>query len=179
MEITTLILLLLVPLLVWRIYSRLKALMGRTPSQLWRHYAYGLLPLLLIGLLAARLADTPIALLALVAGGAAGAALAFRGFKRSRLENTPQGFFYTQDLRTGVLVSMLFIGRLMYRAFELYLQMHDHIPLPPEMFHQMPLTTGLFGLLAAYYGAYHLLLARWRRTQKPVAALKQFDLPPL
>jgi hypothetical protein len=179
MEITTLILLLLVPLLVWRIYSRLKTLMGRNPSQLWRHYAYGLLPLLLVGLLAARLVDTPIALLALVAGAAAGAALAFRGFKRSRLENTLQGFFYTQDLRTGVVISMLFIGRLMHRAFELYLQMHDHIPLPPEMFHQMPLTTGLFGLLAAYYGAYHLLLARWRRTQKPVAALKQFDLPPL
>jgi len=39
MEMTTIVLLLLVPLAVWRIYSRLKIVLGRTKSELWRHYA--------------------------------------------------------------------------------------------------------------------------------------------
>ena len=39
MEMTTITLLLLVPLAVWRIYSRLKIMLGRTRSELWRHYS--------------------------------------------------------------------------------------------------------------------------------------------
>lgn len=167
MEITTIILLLLVPLLVWRIYSRLKAAMVRSPSQLWRHYATVALLAALLGGLAAQVLDSPLALAALALGTVAGAGLGYRNMQLSVLENTPQGFFYTPNLRLGVLIAMLFIGRLLYRGFELYLQMHNGTPLAPEPFAHQPLTVLLFCLLAGHFGAYHLLLARWQRGQRP------------
>jgi hypothetical protein len=168
MEITTIILLLLVPLLVWRIYCRLKAAMGRSQSILWRHYAVVLLLAALVGGLAAKVLDSPLALGALVLGLAGGIALGYRNMRLSRLENTPEGYFYTPNLRLGVLVSMLFIARLLYRGFELYLQMHNGTPLAPEEFHRNPLTVLPFCLLAGFFGSYHLLLARWQRGQQPV-----------
>lgn len=168
MEITTLILLLLVPLLVWRIYSRLKKLMGRNPSQLYRHYAAAVLLPAMLGLLAASVLDNLLALAALVLGSAAGAALGYRNMQLSRLENTREGFFYTPNLQLGMLVSLLFVGRLLYRGFELYLHMHNGTPLAPEEFHRNPLTALLFGLIAGFYACYNLLLLRWRRRQKPL-----------
>ena len=179
MEMTTIVLLLLVPLLVWRIYSRLKALMGRNRSQLWRHYALAVLLPLMVGILAANLIGHPLALGVLVIGCAAGAGLGYWNMKLTRLENTPEGFFYTPNLHLGLLVSLLFIGRLLYRGFELYLQMHNGTQLPPDQFHQSPLTVLTFGLLAGFYGVYNYLLARWRRGQKPVPTLPGIDLPPL
>lgn len=171
MEITTITLLLLVPLAVWRIYSRLKALMGRSPSQLWRHYAAAVVLPLLAGVLAASLLGYWLALGALVLGAAAGAALGGWNMRLSRLENTQEGFFYTPNLRLGMVISMLVVGRLIYRLFELYLRMHEGTPLPPEDFHQNPLTTLLFGLIAGFYASYHLLLVRWRRGQTPVKTI--------
>lgn len=166
METTTLVLLLLVPLLVWRIYSRLKLLMGRQLSQAWRHGAVATVLSAMLGLLAAAVLDQPLALGALALGGAGGAALGAWNMRLSRLENTPQGCYYTPNLHLGMLVSMLFISRLLYRGFELYLRMHDGTPLPPESFHRSPLTVLLFSLISGYYGCYHLLLLRWRRVQQ-------------
>ncbi|NRR33483.1 hypothetical protein HSX11_25235 [Oxalobacteraceae bacterium] len=173
MEITTLVLLLMLPLLVWRIYSRLKKLMGRNPSTLWHHYAAAVLLPLALGVLAAQLLGSPLGLLALLLGAGAGAGLGWWNMKLSRLENTREGFFYTPNLQLGMLVSLLFIGRLLYRGFELYLQMHEGTPLPPGEFHQSPLTVLPFAALAAFYACYHLLLLRWRRGQKPLAPLPQ------
>ena len=169
MEITTLALLVLIPLLVWRIYSRLKRMMGRQRSQLWRHWAAAiLLPLLIAGLAIGARSDL-LALSCLGAGAIAGAWLGILGIKLTRFENTDQGFFYTPNLHLGITVSMLFIARLLYRGLELYLISRAAIPVPAHDFTKSPLTLLLFGLLAAYYAAYGWGLVRWRR--KPRAAL--------
>lgn len=169
MEMTTLTLLLLVPLAVWRIYSRLKRMMTRTKSELWRHYATAAVTVGVLLLLAIRLpvqGNWP-AFGALLAGAAAGAVLGHRNMKLTRLENRPDGFFYTPNRNLGLLVIMLFISRLIYRLFEAYLHMHNQIPLDPD-FLGNPVTSVLFGLLGAFYAVYAGLLIQWRRTQKPV-----------
>jgi hypothetical protein len=116
MEMTTLVLLLLVPLAVWRIYSRLKVVLGRTKSELWRHYAT------LAVMVAAGGGGAGVRQL-----GGAGRAGRRRGGGRTARPaeheaqppgNRPEGFFYTQDRKLGLLVVMLFISRLIYRLFE-------------------------------------------------------------
>jgi hypothetical protein len=167
MEMTTLVLLLLVPLAVWRIYSRLKRMLGRTQSELWRHYAT--LAVMVIALVAVtvQVFGNWLGLAALLAGVLIGAMLGQRSFKLSRLENRPEGFFYTQNRKLGLLVIMLFVSRLIYRLFEAYLHMHNGLPLDPD-FVGNPISAWLFGLLGGFYGVYAWLLIQWRRTQKPV-----------
>lgn len=167
MDMPTIVLLLLVPLAIWRIYSRLKRLMGRNQSELWRHAAYATLAGVTLAVLAVLLVGKWQALAALLVGAAVGAALGHRNFKLTRLQNTAEGFFYTQNRRFGLLVTMLFFSRLIYRLFEAYLHMHDRLPLDPDFIGQ-PLTAVVFGLTAGFWGGYHLLLLRWRRSAKPV-----------
>ncbi|WP_432381296.1 hypothetical protein [Duganella sp. P38] len=164
---TTLVLLLLVPLAVWRIYSRLKVVLGRTRSELWRHYAT--LAVMVVMLLAVAIQNLGnwVALAALLAGAVVGGLLGRLSMKKSRLENRADGFFYTQDRKLGLLVIMLFISRLIYRLFEAYLHMHNGLALDPDFLGQ-PITAWLFGLLGGFYGVYATLLVKWRKTQKPV-----------
>lgn len=166
MEMTTLVLLLLVPLAVWRIYSRLKVVLGRSKSELWRHYATLAVAVVMVLAVAVQVFGNWVGLAALAAGVVVGAPLGQLSMKRSRLENRPDGFFYTQDRRLGLLVVMLFISRLIHRLFEAYLHMHNGVPL--EEFFDNPVSPWLFGLLAGFYGHYAWLLIQWRRSQKPV-----------
>ncbi|MYN29390.1 hypothetical protein GTP69_23600 [Duganella sp. CY42W] len=167
MEMTTIVLLLLVPLAVWRIYSRLKIVLGRTKSELWRHYTTLAVMIVMLLAVAVQIFGNWIAMAALLAGALVGAFLGQRNFKMSRLENRPEGFFYTQNRKLALLVIMLFISRLIYRLFEAYLHMHNGLPLDPD-FLGNPLTAWLFGLLGGFYGLYAWRLVEWRRAQKPV-----------
>lgn len=167
MEMTTLVLLLLVPLAVWRIYSRLKRLLGRTKSELWRHYLMlGVMVVMLLSVLV-QVFGNWVAMAALLAGAVVGGLLGQRSMKLSRLENRPDGFFYTQHRTLALVVAMLFVSRLIYRLFEAYLHMHNGVPLDPD-FLGNPVSSWVFGLLGGYYGVYAALLVQWRRTQKPV-----------
>jgi ABC-type amino acid transport system permease subunit len=167
MEMTTLTLLLLVPLAVWRIYSRLKKMMVRTKSELWRHHAMASVMSVVLLVMLGLLIGKWIALGALVAGAVVGVLLGYRNLRLTRLENKPDGFFYTPDRRIPLLVTMLFVSRLIYRLFEAYLHMHDGLPLDPD-FLGNPVTAVLVGLLAGYYATYSLLLVRWHKSQKPL-----------
>jgi hypothetical protein len=91
MSLTTLALLLLVPVLVWRVYKRLSAQMVRQRSILSRHYT-GLLvfgAMLLVP--AAGMGERPLSLAALALGAVAGIALGIYGLRRTRFEDTDQG----------------------------------------------------------------------------------------
>ncbi|HEV7816715.1 MAG TPA: hypothetical protein VGP06_16645 [Janthinobacterium sp.] len=173
MEKTTLALLVLVPLLVWRIYSRLKRLMQRQQSHLWRHRAAMLLFPLAILAAASGAIGNELALACLAAGVLAGAWAGIWGIKLTRFETTEKGFFYTPNLHMGIAVTMLFVARIIYRGLELYINSREALPVPKPThdFTQSPLTMLTFGLLAAYYASYAWGLLRWRRSQKPAAAL--------
>lgn len=167
MEMTTLVLLLLVPLAVWRIYSRLKIVVGRTKSEVWRHYAMLATMVLMLLVVLTQIFGNWIAMAALLAGGIVGAALGQRNMKLTRLENRPEGFFFTQNRTMSLVIYLLFISRLIYRLFEAYLHMHNGLPLDPD-FLGNPVSAWVFGLLGGYLGYYSWLLIQWRRNQKPV-----------
>lgn len=171
MEATTLALLVLIPLLVWRIYFRLKGVLGaRRRSQPWRHLAPALLWPLLIAAAALQVKSDLLALSCLGAGALAGVWTARWGVRLTRFGNTAQGWFYTPDLRHGMAVTMLFVARLLYRGLDLYIDSRAATPpAPGGDFSRAPLTLLAFGMLAAYYAAYGVGLLRWRRSQRTLA----------
>lgn len=167
MEMTTIVLLMLVPVAVWRIYSRVKAMLVRTQSELWKHYTVGGVMAAALVVLAVLSIGKWAALGTLVVGASLGAYLGRRQFSLTRLQNRPEGFFYTPDRRLPLLIIMLFVSRLIYRLFEAYLHMHDGIALDPD-FLGSPVTTAVFGLLAGFYLVYCVLLVRWHKSQTPL-----------
>lgn len=168
MEMTTLALLVLIPLLVWRIYSRLKRMMGRHESQMWRHWAAAVLLPVLLAALAVATGGEALTLSSLAAGALGGAWLGLWGIRLTRFENTGKGYFYTPNVRLGMTVALLFAARVLYRGMELYMNTRIAVPQPQADFTQSPLTLLTFGLLAGYYAAYAWGLLRWRRGQAPV-----------
>jgi hypothetical protein len=174
MEMTTIALLVLMPLLVWRIYSRLKRMMGRSRSQLWRHASMAIvLPLLLAALALALAQSAQLDLLALSCLGAAtlaGAWVGVWGIKLTHFEATDKGLFFTPNLLLGLAVTMLFIARLLYRAMELYVNSRALVPAPLQDFSENPLTLLALGLVAGYYAAYGAGMALWHRRQVSAGA---------
>ena len=158
MSITTLALILLIPVLVWRIYSRLKTQMTRQRSIMSRHYT----GLLLVP--AASVLDRPYALLALAGGTAMGLFLGIYGLRRTRFEDTDQGYYFTPSQRLGVLVGMVLVARVLYLGIEIYMNQGSNQPNP--RFTDSPLTMYCLGLTSAYFAIYSAGLVRWRRQKR-------------
>src|SRR5207237_5602761 len=108
-------------------------------------------------------------LLSWLAGGLTlGSFLAVYGLRQTRFEQTPQGLFYTPHAHLGIALSLLFLGRLLYRLVQLYALDASPSLSAPE-FARSSLTLGVFGLLAGYYVAYAVGLVRWRNSVVPAA----------
>jgi hypothetical protein len=170
MSITTLALLILVPVLVWRIYQRLKSQMTRQRSIMSRHYT-GLLVFSAMMLVpAAGLADRPFSLAALGAGAIAGIGLATHGLRRTRFEETPEGYFFTPPMRMGILVAMLLVARVIYLGIEIYMNQGTGLPIP--RFTDSLSTMLSLGITGAYFATFSASLMRWRlRLRKEVGTL--------
>ncbi len=167
MSLTTAALILLVPVLVWRIYQRLKSQMTRQRSILSRHYT-GLLVfagMVLVPL--TELLDRPLSLAALAAGAIAGIALGTYGLRKTRFEDTPEGYFFTPPMRMGILVAMLLVARVIYLGIEIYMNQGSARPNP--RFSDSEATMFCVGLAGAYFATFSLSLMRWRlRLRKAV-----------
>ena len=164
MSLTTLALIALVPLLVWRIYSRIKNQMTRQRSILSRHYT-GLLvfgALLVVPL--TELFDRPFSLAALAAGAIAGIALGTYGLRRTRFEDTPEGYFFTPPARMGILIAMLLVARVIYLGIEIYMNQGSSRPNP--RFTDSPITLVCLGIAAAYFATFSASLMRWRQRKR-------------
>ncbi len=159
---STLALLLLVPLLAWRAYSRFRRMVGRQRLSRVRPWiTLALFPVLLLLLIYA--AQSHVERLGwLAAGLLLGACLAVYGLRLTRFEPTPQGLFYTPNAHLGIALSLLFVVRILYRLVEVYALKTVASPALSD-FVQSPLTLAAFGLLAGYYMAYAVGLVRWRQ----------------
>jgi hypothetical protein len=159
---TPLVAAVLIPFVMWRVYQRVKRLMVRQRSQAWRHWISAVLFPALLVLLGTLSLVHPQALAGMAAGVAAGAALGVLGLRKTRFERIGSGvsteFFYTPNAHIGVLVSLLFVGRLLYRGYEFYVLGTAQ----PQDFASSPLTLLVFGVLAGYYTTYAAGLLRWR-----------------
>jgi hypothetical protein len=148
-------------LVTWRLYARIKRLMTRQRSRLWRHWVAAIffpLVLLMLGLLAMR---SPVALASLAGGIAAGAGLAVWGIRLTRFESTESGYFFTPNARIGIALTALLVLRLGYRFATVGLSgMGDAAG--AQVFTRSPLTLAVVGLAMGYYASYAVGLLRWR-----------------
>lgn len=169
MELTTVALLLLIPLLIWRIYLRLKRMLARQESLMGKHWMSAVAFSVFLVWMAATMADNVLAVSCLGAGALAGAWLGFFGFKTTHFEVFGTRVYFTPNLRIGLAVFMLFAGRMLYRGVELYMSNHlqAHQLVSQKDFVQSPGTTIILGLLAGYCAAYSSLMIRWRQAHKP------------
>jgi hypothetical protein len=162
MSFTTLALIILAPVLVWRIYSRLKTQMARQRSILTRHYT-GLLVFgaMVVVPLSVVLPGEPLSLAALAGGTLIGIALGNFGLKKTRFEETEQGYYFTPNARLGIALAMVLVARVLYIGVDIYINQGTGMRAPG--FTDSPLSMLCVGLTAGYFGTYSAGLLRWRR----------------
>jgi ABC-type amino acid transport system permease subunit len=148
------------PFVLWRVYNRIKRLTSRQRSKTWRHRTtLVFFPLLLLALAAASLQTGPIALAGLAAGLPLGLVLGRIAIGKTRFEQVGAEFYFTPHAPIGMLIALLFMGRMGYRAYEYFaLGSFAH-----HEFVTSPLTLFIFGLLAGYYMSFAFGLLAWRR----------------
>lgn len=162
-------LLVVVPLLVWRMYSRVKRNIGRQKLGKYRPWVtLTLFPVILI-LISLGAFQHPVRLLGMAAGLAVGAVLGVFGTRHTKFENTPEGIFYTPNAHIGIALSVIFGARIVYRMFQLYSMDSFSQPNPAD-FASSPLTLAIFGLLAGYYMTYAVGLIRYKLDLERAAA---------
>jgi hypothetical protein len=153
----------------WRLYSRVRRMIGRQQLKRWRpRVTVTFFPLVLLLLAVLSLAH-PVNLAALAGGAASGYGLGRYGLGLTRFEQTPRGRFYTPSAHLGIALSLLFASRVIYRLLQTY-GVLDGGPSSSADFFRSPLTLAIFGLLAGYYVTYAIGLLRWARLADQPAA---------
>jgi uncharacterized membrane protein len=151
----------LAPLLLWRVYSRIKRLTTRQRSKVWRHRTtLVFFPLLVLILAALGLQSAPIALAGLGAGLPLGLVLGRFATSRTKFEQAGDEYYFTPHAPVGMLVALLFLGRMGYRAYQLF---DAQGQIAHHEFVTSPLTLFIFGILAGYYMTFAAGLLAWRK----------------
>jgi len=153
--------LIFIPLVAWRMYSRVKRNIGRQHLSKWRPWVTMTLFPVIVILISLGAVSQPMRLLAMAGGIVAGAVLGVFGTKHTKFENTPEGIFYTPNAHIGIALSVIFLGRVVYRMFQLY-SLDPNAQPNPNDFASSPLTLSIFGLLAGYYVTYAIGLIRYK-----------------
>ena len=151
----------LVALVAWRVYSRIRRVIGRQRLSVIRPWiTVVVFPLLLALVLTGELLH-PMTGAAVTAGAALGIALGLLGTRLTKFEATPAGLFYTPNAHLGIALSLLFVVRLGYRVVTLAAMGQRFDPQSLQL-GTSPLTMAIFGTLAGYYVTYAIGLLRWR-----------------
>ncbi|WP_427912846.1 hypothetical protein ACPWT1_19810 [Ramlibacter sp. MMS24-I3-19] len=160
----------LVAFIGWRIVVRVRRLLTRQRLRPWRA-RLSLVLFLWTGLgLIPRLWGDAVGLASEALGLAFGVGLALLALRHAQFERTADGIFYKPDVRIGLGLSVLLVGRVVWRVVELA---HSPNPLAesPDAFIQSPATLVVLGTLIGYYGLYAAgLLRERRRLLRPSAA---------
>jgi hypothetical protein len=172
-------------LVLFLIYRRFRRSFGQQPLRPVRMRARSIL-LLVVGCLLLPTALRSAAFMSATLGGlAAGVALAVWGAARTRFLRLSNQLYYVPHTYTGIAVSFLFLGRLIYRLVQVYGNVHaTHAAgadstsqgFTPAGMLQSPLTLGLFFVLMGYYVCYYSMVL-WK--SKRVAAEELGGSPPL
>ena len=164
-----LIVILVVVLVGWRVYSRIRRVIGRQRLSAVRPWiTVVVFPLIAVLVLLTSFVH-PMTGIALLAGAVVGIGLGIYGTRLTRFEVTPAGLFYTPNAHLGIALSLLLVLRLGYRVVMLQINGQNLDPQSMQL-GSSPLTMAIFGTLAGYYVTYAIGLLRWRaqvRTQSP------------
>jgi hypothetical protein len=146
-----------VPLVGFGLYRRFKRTFGTQPFTPKRMIARMVL-LVLIAVALAATAPTSRDLAAAGAGTVLGVGLAILGLTYTRFALTPEGKTYTPNGWIGLVVTALFVGRLIARLATGMLAAPAASATPGNPFGatpRSPLTLGVFCLMAGYYVFYY------------------------
>jgi hypothetical protein len=146
--------LLIAALAVLMTYRRLRRSFGRQPVRPVRmKVRIGLL--LILGISLGPLAMRSREFLSVeIAGLAAGIAMALWGAKRTRYERRGEQLYYLPHTYTGIAVTLLVLGRLVYRFAQVSSMRSARGFVPPSPV-QSPITVGLLFVLIGYYICYY------------------------
>jgi len=153
----------IVPLIAWRMVSRVRRLTTRQVSKTWRHRTtLVFFPLLLAVLGWFAVTTNPFSLAGMAAGVIGGGLLGRVAIGRARFEQVGDAFYFTPNAPIGLAMAALVMSRMGWRAYQFYVEgAADH-----HQFMASPLTMLVFGILAGYYMSFALGLLAWRkRTQ--------------
>ena len=171
-ETSTLALIALVPLMIWRVIVRFRRMIGRqrlywirptitlsiysllSLALLWNALAAGQAPWMLLG------------------GLALGAVLSRHGLRVTTFEVSRKGVFYTPHTGLGIALSLLFVARILFRIVQIVLTRNSVDTGSSDFFHS-PLTLIAFGFLAGYYLGYAVGLLRYRQGVLKAKALRE------
>jgi hypothetical protein len=156
-------LLIVLPLLAWRVYSRMRRMVGRQRLSPYRPWVTLTVFPLVIALLCLSALAHPERLLWMAGGLGAGALLGRFGLRHTRFESAAAdaALYYTPNAHLGIALSLLLAVRVVYRVVQVAALAPGTAP-HWEDFTRSPLTLAVFGLLAGYYVAYAVGLLRWR-----------------
>jgi hypothetical protein len=79
----------------------------------------------------------------------------------TKFERAPEGLFYTPNAHIGIALSLLLVGRILWRVGQVYAGIATGGT--PADFARTPLTLVIFGTMAGYYVRYAIGLIAWRR----------------
>lgn len=178
--------LLVAALVVWSVYRRTRRSFGRQavqPGRLW--FRIGLFAFL-GGLILLTSPRDPRLLAGLAGGVICGAALGLVGLRYTKFEVSPEGRFYTPHMYIGVLVTALFIGRILYRFVSIYAGAHGLALAGPGLgdpnayqnpyaYQRSPATLALFGAFVGYYLVYYIGVMT--KTRLPALSGEQSGAP--
>ena len=137
-------------------YSRIRRMVGRQRSTSVRPWITVVALPLLVSLIALVSMTHPAVLGALLGGIAAGIVLGVYGLKLTKFEKTPEGLFYTPNAHLGIALSLLLVGRVIYRIVQV------STVASANSFGSSPFTMAILGTLAAYYVTYAIGHLMWR-----------------
>ncbi|HTV86236.1 MAG TPA: DUF1453 domain-containing protein [Dyella sp.] len=152
--------LVMIPLLAFAVWRRVRRQFGAQPIQRKR-MILRIAIFVVLGVLSAALAMRDLRLIEGLAGGlVAGLVLGLVGLRLSRFIVDPaKGDCYVPNPYVGALVTVLFLGRLLWRFSVLFPQMQDPTGATPPAqgpaMGQSPLTLAIFGIFVAYYICYY------------------------
>jgi len=148
------------------IYLRFRRSFGQQPLRPVRMQVR-IVVLLVIGcLLLTAVFRSAAFISAVLAGIVAGVALAMWGAARTRFLRVSGQLYYVPHTYTGIAVSLLFLGRLVYRLIQVTGNAHAiHTAAPDSASQgfaagllQSPLTLGLYFVLMGYYVCYYSMV---------------------
>ncbi len=151
-----------VALIIWRVYRRVRRTIGRQRVRPQRLITAIVIYSVLCLLLAFGAVHYPKVLAGFGGGLLLGIPLAFIGLHFTQFENAPDGRYYTSHPYIGITIAAVLVVRVFYRMTALF-GSQSQIQRPPDMF-QSPLTFSLFGLLAGYFITFYAgVLVRSRK----------------
>ena len=156
-------------LVVFAIYRRLRRSFGRQPLRPARMTVRMVLLTVLVCVLMPAALRSAQFLTAEVTGAALGVGLGVWGARRTRFFTQGGQLYYVPHTYTGIVVSLLFLGRLVYRLMLVYggapathatnaqasTATYPAQAFAPAAMLKSPLTVGIFFLLAGYYLYYY------------------------